>query len=44
MSFLQIGKEFNVSNNTIKKWCIKYDLPTRKRIIESISDNEWNNI
>lgn len=29
-SFTEIGNMFNVSSNTIKKWCKKYDLPFRK--------------
>lgn len=43
-SFLQIGKEFNVSDNAIRKWCVKYGLPTRKRIIESTPDSEWTKV
>lgn len=26
-SFVQIGKMFGVSDNTIRKWCKKYELP-----------------
>lgn len=30
-SFLAIGRMFNVSDNTIRKWCKGYDLPYRKK-------------
>lgn len=34
-SMLQIGKKYNVSDNTVRKWCKKYELPyKRKDIIE----------
>lgn len=32
-SFLEIGRIFGVSDNTIRKWCKSYDLPFRKRYI-----------
>ena len=37
-SFLQLGKEYNVSDNTVRKWCKFYGLPTHSRIIHSLSD------
>ena len=40
-SFLQIGKEFSVSDNAIRKWCKKYNLPFRKKDINSFSPEEW---
>lgn len=43
-SFLSIGKKFNVSDNTIRKWCDKYNLPRRKKDIKSYSDDEWSKI
>lgn len=41
---LQIGKIFNVSDNAIRKWCDKYNLPRKKREINSYSDEEWDKI
>lgn len=32
-SFRQIGKDFGVSDNAIRKWCKSYDLPYRKKDI-----------
>lgn len=41
---LQIGKMFNVSDNAVRKWCDKYNLPRKKREINSYSDEEWDKI
>lgn len=38
-SFLQIGKDFGVSDNAIRKWCKSYDLPYRKKDIEEYKNN-----
>lgn len=43
-SFVQIGKEFNVSDNAIRKWCDTYNLPRTKKEINSYTDCEWINI
>ena len=43
-AFLTIGKKFNVSDNTIRKWCITYNLPTKKSEIKQYSDKEWEKI
>ena len=40
-SFTEIGKMFNVSDNSIRKWCKTYNLPTKKNDIKLMSDNEW---
>lgn len=42
-SFTQIGKEYGVSDNTIRKWCKFYGLPSHSHVIHSLSDNEWDN-
>lgn len=39
--FTQIGTKFSVSDNTIRKWCKSYNLPTKKCIINSINDISW---
>ena len=28
-NFTYVGKKYGVSDNTIRKWCLKYDLPVR---------------
>ena len=32
-SFARIGKDFNVSDNAVRKWCKMYDLPYKKKDI-----------
>lgn len=44
MPFLAIGKELGVSDNAIRKWCKKYDLPYKKKDINSYSDEEWEKL
>lgn len=43
-SFVSIGKQYGVSDNTIRKWCLSYNLPTKKNIIKSINENDWINV
>lgn len=40
-SFIEIGKMYDVSDNTIKKWCKKYFIPYRKEDIRNILDKDW---
>ena len=40
-SFSQISKDFNVSDNGIRKKCQKLNLPYRKKDIDAYSDEEW---
>jgi uncharacterized protein YjcR len=44
MPFTQIGQKFNVSDNAIRKWCDKYNLPHKSSEIKKISNDEWENI
>ena len=44
LPFTQIAKEQNVSDNAIRKWCISYNLPSRKKDINSYSDEDWKKI
>lgn len=41
-SFTQIGLKYHVSDNAVRKWCDKYNLPRSKREINSYSDEEWH--
>lgn len=43
-SFVQIGKDYAVSDNTIRRWCIAYNLPSLKRDINSYTDEQWEKI
>lgn len=42
--FTQIGKQFQVSDNAIKKWCDKFNLPRTKKEINKLTDEEWAKI
>ena len=42
-SFLSLSKIYNVSDNAIRRWCDKYNIPrTKKKEIKSYSDEEWS--
>lgn len=36
MSFVKIGKMYNVSDNAIRKWCKSYDLPFKRKDIKKM--------
>ena len=40
-SFLEIGKIYHVSDNSIRRWCDEYKLPRRKSDIKAYSDTDW---
>lgn len=42
--FTHIAKDFSVSDNAVKKWCITYNLPSKKKDINAFSDEDWENI
>lgn len=41
-SFVDLGKQYGVSDNTIKKWCKSMDLPNTRKDIKQYSIEEWN--
>ena len=41
MPFVSIGKKYNVSDNAIRKWCDKYNLPRKASDIKKYTDEEW---
>ena len=43
-SFVQIGKEYDVSDNSVRRWCDAYGLPRHKKEINTYSDEEWEKI
>lgn len=43
-SFVEIAKEYGVSDKAISKWCERYNLPFRKRDINKITDEDWKKI
>lgn len=40
-SFVSIGKMYGVTDNSVKKWCETYGLPSRRSDIKQISNEEW---
>ena len=40
-SFTTIASKYNVTDNTIRKWCKSYNLPYRVSDIMDYSDEEW---
>lgn len=43
-SFVSIGKEYGVSDNTIRKWCKAENLLSSKKEINNFTDLEWEKI
>jgi hypothetical protein len=43
-SFMTIGKMFSVTDNAIRKWCKKYNLPYKSSDIKKYTDEEWTAI
>lgn len=44
LPFTKIAENYNVSDNAIRKWCISYNLPSKKKDIKTYSDEQWNKI
>lgn len=42
--FTQIGIQYNVTDNAVRKWCDAENLPRTKKEIKSYSDDEWQKI
>lgn len=40
-TFVSIGKEYGVTDNTIRKWCKGYKLPYQVKVIKQFSEEEW---
>ena len=39
--FTQIGKQFNVSDNAVRKWCKAENLPSKSTEIKKYTNEEW---
>lgn len=44
LPFVKIGEKFSVTDNAIRKWCLRYGLPKRSKDIKKYSDEEWEQI
>lgn len=40
-SFTGIAKKYGVTDNAVRKWCKKYNLPSRIKDIRAYSNEEW---
>lgn len=40
--FTKVGEMFGVSDNAIRKWCKKYNLPSKRKEISKYSKKEWD--
>lgn len=40
-SFVELGRQFGVSDNAIRKWCDEYGLPRTKKAIQKINNTDW---
>ena len=43
-NFTQIGKNYGVTDNTIRKWCKAEGLPSKASEIKQYTNEQWNNI
>lgn len=43
-SFIFAGEYYGVSDNTVRQWCIKLDLPSKSMEIKKISDEDWEKL
>lgn len=42
--FTKIGKQFGVTDNAVRKWCDKYNLPRRSGDIKKYTEVEWESL
>lgn len=43
-SFCEIGRLLGITDNAVRKWCKKYNLPYRKKDVLSYSDAQWKEL
>ena len=43
-SFVAIGREYGVTDNAVRKWCISYNLPSKTSDIRNSQELDWVNI
>lgn len=44
LPFTKIGEQYHVTDNAIRKWCDKFNLPRKKTDINKYTDEEWDQI
>lgn len=40
-TFVSISKKYGVADKTISKWCEYYNLPSKKKLIKLLTDDQW---
>lgn len=43
-NFVKVGKIFGVTDNAVRKWCVKYGIPRSSMTIRNLSDDEWESL
>lgn len=43
-SFAALGRLYEVSDNTIRKWCKRYELPSRSKDLQNLTEDDWEKI
>lgn len=41
-SFTELGRQYNVTDNSVRKWCKAYNLPYKVSDIRKIGDEDWD--
>lgn len=44
MPMKQVGEKFGISDNSVRKWCVKLGLPSKVTEIKAYSNEEWEKI
>lgn len=44
LPFTTIGEQYGVSDNSVRKWCKKYNLPSTKKEINTYTEDQWKEI
>lgn len=44
MSMVKVGELYGVTDNAMRKWCVKLNLPSKASEIKSYTDDEWEKI
>ena len=44
LPFTKIAEKYDVSDNAIRKWCDKFNLPRKKTEINKMSDQDWQKV
>lgn len=43
-SFMELGRRFGITDNSVRKWCVKMGLPSKTSEIKKYSREEWDKI